>query len=100
MTTTRTRTIERGCRFPHARNNKSFGFDGRADLGYLAALDFDDPILHRSAGATGRAQLFCHFFDAGDGEMACKIIDDYNRLPTSMPGFAPEQNPAPLPDQL
>ena len=85
---------------PHATNNESFGFEGRADLGYLVALDFDDPILHRSAGATGCAQLFCHFFDDGDGKMSCKIVDDDNGLSTSMGSLASEQNPTHLPDRF
>jgi len=92
--------IERATPLFHAPDREPFGFKCRSNLGNLVALDFDGPISHRSAGTAGCAQLFGHFFNDGNGQMRRKIVNDYNRFSASMGGFAPEQNPAHLPDRF
>jgi hypothetical protein len=44
-------------------DDETFGFKRVTDLGDLVALNFDGPILHRTAGAARRAKFLCHFLD-------------------------------------
>jgi hypothetical protein len=44
-------------------DHEAFGFKRCPDFGNLVPLDFDGPVLHRTAGAARRPQFLCHLLD-------------------------------------
>ena len=48
-------------------DGEAFGFERRPDFGDLVALNFNDPVFYRAAGAAGRTQFFSHFLYDGSG---------------------------------
>lgn len=48
-------------------DGEAFGFERRPDFGDLVALNFNDPVFYRAAGAAGRTQFFRHFLYDGSG---------------------------------
>lgn len=76
----------------HAGNLKPFGFEQRANLAGLVALNFDLVTFHSAAAAIGLLELGGERFDLGVRDLRGKIVDDDHSFASAMCGLAAEHD--------
>jgi hypothetical protein len=81
-------------------NQEPFGFEDSANLGRLIPLDLNGTVFDSSTATASEPDLFCGFFNDGNWEVSCKIINDDDCLAAPVGAFPSQHDATQLPEGL